>query len=80
MGRATTYVCTIGGHRFFISIHALRGEGDNDDHEDKLEHVTISIHALRGEGDNQMIKKYIPAMAISIHALRGEGDRTGKNQ
>ena len=35
----------------FISIHALRGEGDNFWQAKSLTN-TISIHALRGEGDN----------------------------
>ena len=33
-----------------ISIHALRGEGDNNELKD-IKTVIISIHALRGEGD-----------------------------
>ena len=33
-----------------ISIHALRGEGDNQKQR-RAAHLTISIHALRGEGD-----------------------------
>ena len=49
VGRATLYsdmVCQAG----FISIHALRGEGDHRGR--KREPVYhISIHALRGEGD-----------------------------
>ena len=35
---------------FAISIHALRGEGDDDMIYSK-EEMNISIHALRGEGD-----------------------------
>ena len=59
----------------FISIHALRGEGDV--HLILLlQTANISIHALRGEGDLQD-----PAGSagcpISIHALRGEGDAAG---
>ena len=39
-----------------ISIHALRGEGD-DRQTDNYFLSKISIHALRGEGDvNQFIK------------------------
>ena len=34
-----------------ISIHALRGEGDDDDRVISVV-ATISIHALRGEGDH----------------------------
>ena len=35
----------------FISIHALRVEGDVRNVYDYLIHDTISIHALRVEGD-----------------------------
>ena len=57
----------------FISIHALRGEGDsNNPIMDKP--ATISIHALRGEGD-LFARLYLSiCIFISIHALRGEGD------
>ena len=34
-----------------ISIHALRGEGDDFDVAGTHVHLWISIHALRGEGD-----------------------------
>ncbi len=44
-----------------------------DDHDVKLEHVTISIHALRGEGDLSYLAS-LGCIGISIHALRGEGD------
>ena len=59
----------------YISIHALRGEGDicfkiSYNKED------ISIHALRGEGDAAAPKR-ITRIIISIHALRGEGDGFG---
>ena len=55
-----------------ISIHALRGEGD-ESKSDKTDTKRISIHALRGEGDIRcrLISKI---KSISIHALRGEGD------
>ncbi len=36
-----------------ISIHALRGEGDNGGSQDRAE-IIISIHALRGEGDRRL--------------------------
>ena len=36
-----------------ISIHALRGEGDNNFFNRRLD-IFISIHALRGEGDGHM--------------------------
>ncbi len=35
----------------FISIHALRGEGDLKIRKDFISCLCISIHALRGEGD-----------------------------
>ncbi len=56
-----------------ISIHALRGEGDQ---VVDLCRVTarISIHALRGEGDLFSQPRYQRNFGISIHALRGEGD------
>ncbi len=34
-----------------ISIHALRGEGDDFKPDTVYDFVYISIHALRGEGD-----------------------------
>ena len=56
-----------------ISIHALRGEGD-----DELSSMSsikyISIHALRGEGDKNPSRLSRMPGVISIHALRGEGD------
>ncbi len=55
-----------------ISIHALRGEGDEID-ELFEQAAEISIHALRGEGDDCEKQATEPAK-ISIHALRGEGD------
>ena len=58
----------------FISIHALRGEGDPRRHFDRHAAVDgISIHALRGEGDDNNIVLH-GVITISIHALRGEGD------
>ena len=39
---------------FFISIHALREEGDALYHQALCDVVLISIHALREEGDNKM--------------------------
>ena len=55
-----------------ISIHALRGEGD-DALAGKDILGNISIHALRGEGDRK-IQGCREFCNISIHALRGEGD------
>ena len=55
-----------------ISIHALRGEGDQANAIQPLD-CTISIHALRGEGDACHCYG-VTVLPISIHALRGEGD------
>ena len=57
----------------FISIHALREEGDADVVKQRVDFL-ISIHALREEGDAQMREKF-SICAISIHALREEGDK-----
>ena len=59
----------------YISIHALRGEGDicfkiSYNKED------ISIHALRGEGDPAAQRRK-PRINLHIHALRGEGGGFG---
>ena len=40
------------GRMIFISIHALRGEGDDGAFKPYKAHP-ISIHALRGEGDGK---------------------------
>ena len=55
-----------------ISIHALRGEGDEFEHR-SAPSCDISLHALRGEGDLAFARGRF-ALRISIHALRGEGD------
>ena len=62
------------GKRKGISIHALRGEGDEYSIWHRFEGV-ISIHALRGEGDWKKPWMVLEVDTISIHALRGEGDR-----
>ena len=57
----------------FISIHALREEGDPSWDVQRCAD-RISIHALREEGDTvYFIREQFKAM-ISIHALREEGD------
>ena len=58
----------------YISIHALRVEGDNTDAIVNLNTQQISIHALRVEGD-ELVPKLLCKVFISIHALRVEGDR-----
>ena len=50
MGRATLNTLLIKYVCYDISIHALRGEGDNGD-VGAVIYDGISIHALRGEGD-----------------------------
>ena len=60
-----------------ISIHALRGEGDEQKSKEAIK-TNISIHALRGEGDAIDICPYCHC-DISIHALRGEGDYRADN-
>ena len=57
----------------YISIHALRGEGDRTLWKFKTFRLSISIHALRGEGDVKHTVRRGDS-TISIHALRGEGD------
>ena len=58
---------------FFISIHALREEGDAILIGDAHESGRISIHALREEGD-PVPRPICVWLMISIHALREEGD------
>ena len=60
----------------FISIHALREEGDRDV-LGTFATPGISIHALREEGDAVLRRPLEPAVLISIHALREEGDACG---
>ena len=57
-----------------ISIHALRGEGDQHFGDGVHLPGVISIHALRGEGDANSLADEVRSVMISIHALRGEGD------
>ena len=57
----------------FISIHALREEGDGNAVQLVAEVECISIHALREEGDSAR-SSYAFCKMISIHALREEGD------
>ena len=58
----------------FISIHALREEGDASAIGQDLAGAVISIHALREEGDVDFVLGFIGDLNISIHALREEGD------
>ena len=50
VGRATIVIDLIG-FSTAISIHALRGEGDDKFNKCSAVKTDISIHALRGEGD-----------------------------
>ena len=61
--------------RHYISIHALREEGDRADRPYCCCSPDISIHALREEGDLLEARQPVSPVAISIHALREEGDR-----
>ena len=60
---------------YFISIHALRVEGDSMYNNYRYPLTQISIHALRVEGDSY-IQPSLDNRRISIHALRVEGDST----
>ena len=51
VGRATHVILKMGSHTK-ISIHALRGEGDDQKSKEAIK-TNISIHALRGEGDRE---------------------------
>ena len=55
MGRATSYRKHYRNAQK-ISIHALRGEGDDGGAETEHKGITISIHALRGEGDHLIFR------------------------
>ncbi len=57
----------------YISIHALREEGDQG-RAGFFVIVGISIHALREEGDTPTSTPVRALCRISIHALREEGD------
>ena len=57
----------------YISIHALRVEGDYTGRNGGDAYFSISIHALRVEGDS-LWTKCRTQQKISIHALRVEGD------
>ena len=66
----------------YISIHALREEGDASDSAALLaRQQNISIHALREEGDVRLGRTEMPDyMQISIHALREEGDSKNRDK
>ena len=58
----------------YISIHALREEGDTALIGGNFPRKKISIHALREEGDPPERTARETEQTISIHALREEGD------
>ena len=66
-------IAALSFYYLYISIHALRGEGDSGFIRAR-QFFKISIHALRGEGDVVRVKADPLEVFISIHALRGEGD------
>ena len=72
-GRRDQSVCPNFIH--FISIHALREEGDVIVGDVLVCCGGISIHALREEGDLLHLHRK-ELLHISIHALREEGDQT----
>ena len=57
MGRATIIKDKVIAFIGLISIHALRGEGDQTYFCESFSIHFISIHALRGEGDKLAINK-----------------------
>ena len=76
-GRQTGNVTGI--HTHWISIHALRVEGD-EDYAGNFGQAMISIHALRVEGDHDPGRFPRHDRGISIHALRVEGDHLKRAQ
>ena len=59
---------------FFISIHALRGEGDTPPRSVKL-NFALAFQSTPSVGRaTAKNSKFLPHPTISIHALRGEGD------
>ena len=67
-----TYSYRFTSHKFRISIHTLRMEGDDTAQKAFFE-VVISIHTLRMEGDDNT-EATQKLREISIHTLRMEGD------
>ena len=72
VGRATIFNSSIA-IRNRISIHALRGEGDNTREYFNRLHNNFNPRPPWG-GRRLPDKEKEPATEISIHALRGEGD------
>ena len=57
--RSSSWLC---GWYSFISIHALREEGDQLDDGSGFDIFNISIHALREEGDQSLISSPMESM------------------
>ena len=66
--RATASSCKLLPY-FIISIHALREEGDESQHERQPD-LFISIHALREEGDSKNRDKISIFKQIIQHSAR----------
>ena len=58
----------------YISIHALRGEGDRARLVFILKRTDFNPRPPWGGRRLKIRKDYISCLCISIHALRGEGD------
>ena len=73
MGRATCTYLYINLNHSFISIHALRGEGDRNPN---IFHTLFYYFNPRPPwgGRPPVVQNVVNAILISIHALRGEGD------
>ena len=71
-GGKATRLSTPLWHKYHVSIHAFRGEGDITGYTISRS-WTVSIHAFRGEGDFILLNPVIN-LPVSIHAFRGEGD------
>ena len=72
VGRATRGE-GVGLANIYISIHALRGEGDGDVFASKPRRVLFLSTPSVGRATQRQIE-FEQYSDISIHALRGEGD------
>ena len=72
MGRATVGLAGISGFDI-ISIHALRGEGDNINARGYVKGFLFQSTPSVGRATDTILKS-VHFIIISIHALRGEGD------
>ena len=60
-----------------ISIHALRGEGDNPKLSNAFEKYVISIHALRGEGDDVIAETLVSLGLFQSTPSVGRATKSG---